>query len=134
MKMYLLNDHKAVATDDRSGVIRILPQAEGVLTVAGVSVAVSGDKTPEMALDAVGYVQGLFVTKTGIRYTLINPRMNQNGVPVSQLDERGLMLDMRLKLDKLERAVEKLQKEVSDLRGIYEKDALWFLSEKEDKV
>ena len=37
---------------------------------------------------------------------------------------------MRLKLDKLEQAVEKLQKEVSDLRGIYEKDALWFLNEK----
>lgn len=131
MKLYLLNDHTAVATDDRSGVIRILPQAEGVLTVAGVSVAVSGDETPEMALDAVGYVKGLFITKTGIRYTLVNPRMNQNGVPVSQLDERGLMLDMRLKLDQLEQDVETLQKEVSDLRGIYEKDALWFLNEKQ---
>ena len=38
MKLYLLNDHKAVATDDRSGLIRIMPHEEGVLTVAGVSV------------------------------------------------------------------------------------------------
>ena len=35
MKLYLLNDHKAVATDDRSGVIRVMPHEEGVLTVAG---------------------------------------------------------------------------------------------------
>lgn len=131
MKLYLLNDHTAVATDDRSGMIRILPQTEGVLTVAGVSVAVSGDETQEMVLDAVGYVKGMFVTKTGIRYTLVNPRMNQNGVPVSQLDEREMVLNMRLKLDKLEQDVETLQKEVSDLRGIYEKDALWFLNEKQ---
>ncbi len=129
MLIYLFTDHTAVAVDDRSGILRTEPEAIGVLSVGGESVHVGpeGGAVPRIREDVAGYLSGEFLTAAGIRYTLARLRPNHHGVPVSQVDDRAMMLEVRQRLDWFEVKLEELSRLVHGLKGIYDKDALWFL-------
>ncbi len=130
MIIYLFRDHTAAAVDDRSGRIRTVPQTDGVLSIGNISTPVTEDGQAVChPIQAAGEVHGSFVSSAGIRYTLQKLRVNREGVPVSCMEERSFMLAERVRLDALETLIEELRKTVQDLRGIYEKDALWFTRE-----
>ncbi len=130
MKLYLYNDHTAAAEDDRSHTIYTVPPTDGMLSVAGVTVRVTADgQSPMPSLKATGDIHGIYVTSGNIRYVLIKPRINREGVPVSCIEERSTMLEMRANLDEKEKRLEELTQTVHNLKGIYERDALWFLTQ-----
>ncbi len=129
MVLYLYNDHSAAAADDRSHTVRTVPPTDGILTVAGEIIRVTSDgKSVMPSLPQTGVVHGIYTTRGDIRYTLIRPRINREGVPVSCFEERSTILAMRAQLDAADIAIEELNRETHNLRGIYERDALWFLA------
>ncbi len=128
MILYLYNDHTAAAVDDRSGVIRTVPPRDGVLAVADALIRVTADGRAVMpSLSVEGGVHAVFTTEGGIRYPLHRPQINRAGVPVSCIEDRKTVLEMRAKLDAMEMEVERLESELRRIRGICERDALGFL-------
>ncbi len=134
MIIYLYTDHTAAAVDDRSHTVQTIPPTDGVLEVAGGRFPVTADGRSFMPpLEDEGCVHGVYTACGGIRYTLINPKVNREGVPVSCIEERRTMFEMRERLDRIEKAIGDITKTVHDLRGIYERDALWFVTNKTEK-
>lgn len=128
MKLYLFNDHTAAIADDHSGKLTTIPPTAGTLTVGSASATVTEDgDTPHLITAKPGVLRGEFITTDGIRYTLDRLRTNASGIPVTLMEDRGMVWRLRQIVDNLQIKTEDLTAEVARLRGIYEEDALGFL-------
>ncbi len=129
MILYLYADHTAYLRDDRSSTVRTVPDTAGTLVIGAVSMTIRADSVPVIPSfsEHGGRLSGEFISDTGIRYPVLHLRTNTRGYPVSCLDYGALLLDLRAKLDAVEILAGELSREVHRLRGIYEKDALYFL-------
>lgn len=126
MKIQLLADRTALLLDDRRGVVSIEPACEGVLELEGEKFPLrTGSPVPRNP-ELIGHVRVVFTPTGGVRHVGINPHM-KDGVPVSHIDYTAAYLPMRLKIDELERQVDKLACAVHTLEADRKKNALGFL-------
>lgn len=126
MKIQLLADHTALLLDDRRGTVSIEPACEGVLELEGEKFPLrTGSPVPRNP-ELIGHVRVVFTPTGGVRHVGINPHM-KDGVPVSHIDYTAAYLPMRLKIDELERQVDKLARAVHTLETDRKKNALGFL-------
>lgn len=124
MKIQLLADRTALLLDDRRGVVSIEPACEGVLELEKFPLR-TGSPVPRNP-ELIGHVRVVFTPTGGVRHVGINPHM-KDGVPVSRIDYTAAYLPMRLKIDELERQVDKLARAVHTLEADRKKNALGFL-------
>lgn len=126
MKIQLLADRTALLLDDRRGTVSIEPECEGVLELEGKKFPLrTGSPVPRNP-ELIGHVRVVFTPTGGVRHVGINPHM-MDGVPVSRIDYTAAYLPMRLKIDELERQVDKLARAVHTLEADRKKNALGFL-------
>lgn len=126
MKIQLLADRTALLLDDRRGTVSIEPECEGVLELEGKKFPLrTGNPVPRNP-ELIGHVRVVFTPTGGVRHVGINPHM-KDGVPVSRIDYTAAYLPMRLKIDELERQVDKLARAVHTLEADRKKNALGFL-------
>lgn len=126
MKIQLLADRTALLLDDRRGTVSIEPACEGVLELEGEFLPLrTGSPVPRNP-ELIGHVRVVFTPTGGVRHVGINPHM-KDGVPVSHIDYTAAYLPMRLKIDELERQVDKLASAVHTLEADRKKNALGFL-------
>ena len=124
MKIYLLNNHEAVVVNDHKDTVITEPAVGGTLTVEGMRRAIASEQTlapvyPELR----GHVRASFTNEGGIRYKIIRPRVD-NGVLYSAVDYVNGYMELRLLIDRQAREIERLTRELLDLRGQIEPDAL----------
>lgn len=124
MKIYLLNDRTAYLVNDKDDrVIVVNGETEtGCLHVEGEQFPVKNGQAglPRMA-EMIGHVRAHYTDARGIRWRILNPRM-VHGVPYSAVDRSTL--ELRLLIDGQAREIERLTRELLDLRGQIEPDAL----------
>ena len=124
MKIYLLNDHTAYLIDDKAERITVIngETDTGCLIVEGERFPVrNGEEGLPRLPELIGHVRAHYTDARGIRWRIINPRM-VHGVPYSAVD--GSALELRLLIDGQAREIERLTRELLDLRGQIEPDAL----------
>lgn len=124
MKIHLLNNHEAVVVNDRKDTVITEPAVGGTLTVEGMRCAIVSEQThapvyPELR----GHVRASFINENGIRYKIIRPCID-NGVLYSAVDYVNGYMELRLLIDRQAREIERLTRELLDLRGQIEPDAL----------
>ena len=124
MKIYLMNNHEAVVVNDHGETVCVEPAVDGVLVVNGRAYAVTSGRTetPRMS-EPGGIVKAYFQDKRGIRYGVITPRVDQGNL-YTAVDFAGGYVDMRLLIDRQAREIERLTRELLDLRGQIQPDAL----------
>ena len=124
MKIYLLNDHTAYLIDDKNDSLAVVngETDTGCLIIEGERFPVrNGQEGLPCLPELIGHVRAHYTDDRGIRWRILNPRMVR-GVPYSAVD--GNILELRLLVDKQEREIERLTRELLDLRGQIQPDAL----------
>jgi hypothetical protein len=124
MKIYLLNDHTAYLIDDKAERVTVVngETEAGVLHVEGERFPVrNGEEGLPRLPELIGHVRAHYTDARGIRWRILHPRM-VHGVPYSAVD--GSTLELRLLIDGQAREIERLTRELLDLRGQIEPDAL----------
>ena len=124
MKLHLLITHQAIAVNDKSPIVTVEPVVDGVLVVNGREHAVTSGRTetPRMS-EPSGMVKAYFQDKRGIRYGVITPRVDQGNL-YTAVDFAGGYVEMRLLIDRQAREIERLTRELLDVRGQIQPDAL----------
>lgn len=124
MKLYLLTTHEALAVKDNSPTVTVEPAESGTLVVDGRAYAVTPGKTetPRMS-ETNGSVKAYFQDRRGIRYGVINPRVDQGSL-YTAIDFAGGYVELRILIDRQAREIERLTRELLDVRGRIEPDAL----------
>ena len=124
MKIYLLNNHEAIVVNDHRETVSVEPAVDGVLTVEGVRREITSEQTlAPLYPDLRGYVRASFTNGRGIRYRIIRPRVD-NGSLYSAVDYVNGYMELRLFIDRMEREIERLTRELLDVRGQIQPDAL----------
>lgn len=124
MKIYLLNDHTAYLIDDKAERITVIngETDTGYLIVEGERFPVrNGQEGLPLNPELIGHVRAHYTDDRGIRWRIINPRM-VHGVPYSAVDNNTLTL--RLLIDRQAREIERLTRELLDVRGQIQPDSL----------
>lgn len=124
MKIYLLNDHTAYLIDDKAERITVIngETDTGYLIVEGERFLVrNGQEGLPLNPELIGHVRAHYTDGRGIRWRIINPRM-VHGVPYSAVDNNTLTL--RLLIDRQAREIERLTRELLDVRGQIQPDSL----------
>ena len=124
MKIYLLNDHTAYLIDDKAERITVIngETDTGCLIVEGERFPVrNGEEGLPRLPELIGHVRAHYTDDRGIRWRIINPRM-VHGVPYSAVD--GSTLELRLLIDGQAREIERLTRELLDVRGQIQPDSL----------
>ena len=124
MKIQLFRDHTALLIDDKSPTVTVEPFAVGVLEIEGhrFHISAKGTKTPCLP-ELIGHARVSFTDGRGVRYLGIKPRFVQ-GTPYSTADYAGEYVNMRIRMDDLERQVESLSKEFHKLSAENQHNAL----------
>ena len=131
MKIHLTNHHEALVINDQSDRVTITPAADGILTVGGVSYAITdGGFAPAVTPENAPKTTAVFTTSGGISYTVIAPRVDK-GVLTSRPDPYSYILTMRMMVDRLEKELEQTKKELRKHRGKEEHRALNGILKKE---
>ena len=128
MKIYLLNDHTAYLIDDKAERITVIngETDTGCLIVEGERFPVrNGEEGLPRLPELIGHVRAHYTDDRGIRWRIINPRM-VHGVPYSAVD--GSTLELRLLIDGQAREIERLTRELLDVRGQIQPDALGYMN------
>jgi hypothetical protein len=128
MKFHLLLDHTAYFENDEKNVVSVEPECSGRLEIEGhpMRVPVTGaifSPRPEL----IGHVRVLFITDGGTVYRGIRTVMDK-GVPVSRPDAEKDYKEVRLRLDALQREMERLTEAFHKLSAECKHDALGFLT------
>lgn len=124
MKIYLLNNHEAVVVNDHRDTVCVEPAVGGTLTVEGTGDEIISEQTISPVYPKLrGYVRASFTDARGVRYKIIRPRVD-NGALYSAVDYVGGYMELRLLIDRLEREIERLTRELLDVRGQIQPDAL----------
>ena len=128
MKIYLLLDHTALLEDDHNPKVTVVPECSGRLEIEGhfLRVPVTGAVIMPRP-DLIGHVRVLFITDEGVVYRGIRPHM-VNGCAVSRPDAEKDYKDVRLRLDALQREMERLTEAFHQLSAECKHDALGFLT------
>ena len=127
MKIHLLIDRKALLVDDKQTKVTIEPDGEGTLEIEGFSFPIkSGSEIPRMT-DIIGNVTVVFISQKGVRYKAIRTRMKE-GIPYSYIDYISEYIQMRIKMDQMERRLDILAEEYHKLSANNKRDALGFLT------
>ena len=124
MKIYLLNDHTAYLEDDKTDTVTVMggETETGCLIIEGDSFPVrNGDEGLPRCPELIGHVRAHYTDARGVRWKIISPRMI-HGTPYSAVDRNTLSL--RLLIDKQAREIERLTRELLDVRGQIQPDAL----------
>lgn len=124
MKIYLLNNHEAYLIDDKAERITVINEETdaGYLIVEGERFLVrNGQEGLPQNPELIGHVRAHYMDDCGIRWRIINPRMVR-GVPYSAVDNNTLTL--RLLIDRQAREIERLTRELLDVRGQIQPDSL----------
>ena len=124
MKLHLLNNHTAYLIDDKNDRITVIngETEDGCLHIEGERFPVrNGEEGLPCLPELIGHVRAHYTDARGIRWRILNPRMVR-GVPYSAVD--GNILELRLLVDKQAREIERLTRELLDLRGQIQPDAL----------
>ncbi len=124
MKIYLLNNHEAYLIDDKTERITVINEETdtGCLIVEGDRFPVrNGQEGLPQNPELIGHVRAHYTDARGIRWRIINPRM-VHGVPYSAVDNNTLTL--RLLIDRQAREIERLTRELLDVRGQIQPDSL----------
>lgn len=128
MKLILLNNHEALLTDDKRPVVTVVNGGTGVLVVNGERFPMESGKTPNPTLpDLIGHVRVYFEDTRGIRWRAIRPRMVA-GVPYTAIDPMTACVRLMELTDRQAREIERLTKELLELRGKIQPDSLGFLN------
>ena len=124
MKLHLLTTHRAIAVNDNAPVVSVEPAVDGVLVVNGREYAVTSGKTETPIMpETSGMVKAYFRDKRGIRYGVITPRVDHGNL-YTAVDFSGGYVEKRLLIDNQAREIERLTRELLDLRGQIQPDAL----------
>lgn len=124
MKIYLLNNHEAVVVNDHKDTVITVPAVGGTLTVEGMGHAIALEQTHAPVYpDLHGHVRASFTNEGGIRYKIIRPRVD-NGVLYSAVDYVNGYMELRLLIDRQAREIERLTRELLDVRGQIQPDSL----------
>lgn len=128
MKIYLFLDHTAVFVDDKQPLVTVEPACAGTLEIDGrrYAVAASGTRLPTIP-GITGNVQAAFITEKGDKYEGVQTYMS-SGVPWSRIDYAAAYACTRIRVDELERQVDKLTELVHALSADSKRDALGFLT------
>lgn len=124
MKIYLLNNHEAYLIDDKAERVTVVngETEAGCLHVEGERFPVrNGENGLPCLPELIGHVRAHYTDARGIRWRILDPRMVR-GVPYSAVDRSTL--ELRLLIDGQAREIERLTRELLDLRGQIEPDAL----------
>lgn len=124
MKIYLLNNHEAYLIDDKAERITVIngETDTGCLIVEGERFPVqNGQEGLPLNPELIGHVRAHYTDARGIRWRIINPRM-VHGVPYSAVDNNTLTI--RLLIDRQAREIERLTRELLDVRGQIQPDSL----------
>ena len=128
MKIYLLNNHEAIVVNDHRETVSVEPETVGSLTVEGAKCGITPGKTIEPVYSNLfGYVRASFMNASGIRYRIIRPRVDKGGL-YSAIDYVNGYLELRLLIDKQAREIERLTRELLDVRGQIQPDALGYMN------
>lgn len=126
MKLYLFNNHDAVAIDDHAETITVVPDKGGVMSIEGQRFEVEGTGSPVPRVEGVGRVFATYTTTDGIRYQILAPRLAA-GVPITSAMPMEAYVMVRVHVDKLERTIEDVRAELLAFKGQIKHDALGFM-------
>ena len=126
MKLYLFNNHDAVAIEDHAGTITVVPDKGGVMSIDGQRFEVKGTGSPVPRVEGVGRVFATYTTTDGVRYQILAPRLAA-GVPITSAMPMEAYVMVRVHVDKLERTIEDVRAELLAFKGQIKHDALGFM-------
>ena len=124
MKIYLLNNHEAYLIDDKKETVTVIngETETGCLVVEGERFPVkNGEEGLPRQQELIGHVRVQYVDGRGVRWKVISPRM-VHGVAYSFVDKN--ILELRLLIDRQAREIERLTRELLDVRGQIQPDSL----------
>lgn len=128
MKIYLFNDHTAMAVNDHAPTVTVDPPCAGVLEIEGQAFPVEAAGTPTPRLpELIGCVCAVFTDHRGVRYTVISPRMT-GGYAYSAVDLIKEYVGLRVGLDRMERQYEALAASLRATQAEFHPNALGFLT------
>ncbi len=133
MKIYLFIDHTALFLDDKKPTVTVEPACTGVLEIDGQAFRVENGGLFPALRELIGHVRVAFTPEGGPRYIGIKPHMKE-GVPVSRVDYAAEYIPMRIKMDALERQLDKLARAYHELSAAMKHDALSFLTHNTKKT
>ena len=127
MKIYLLNNHEAMVINDHRKTVSVEPAVDGTLIVSGKEypIKVGGD-APDLGGETAAHIKAAFVKDGGVVYTVIAPRLYK-GVLTTHLDPYAYAIECRLRVDLVEKELEKVREELRHHIGEERKAAMDFL-------
>ena len=132
MKIYLLNNHEAVVTDDGKDVVVVEPNCHGALSVDGEAFRVINGVTVAPICKGGGATHATFTTDAGIRYQVVSAHVSLQGKLTSRVDILRGYVEARMYIDRLEKRLEELCDELRTFKGSIQHDSLGFMIKKED--
>ena len=134
MKIHLLRDHTALLVDDGKPTVSVEPFAVGTLEVEGHPFNIGARGTPNPCLpELIGCAHVSFTDGRGVRYVGIRPRFVK-GIPYSAIDFTGEYVNLRIRMDALERQVENIAKELHALAAENKHNALGMITKNTRKT
>ena len=126
MKLYLFNNHDAVAIEDHAETITVVPDKGGVMSIDGQRFEVKGTGSPVPRAEGVGRVFATYTTTEGVRYQILAPRLAA-GVPITSAMPMETYVMVRVHVDKLEHEIEDIRADLLAFKGQIKHDALGFM-------
>lgn len=127
MKIHLLIDHTALLVDDKKPTVTVEPDCAGTLEIEGVCFPVETGSGLKRMPEMIGNVRVVFISRSGVRYKAIKTRM-KDGVPYSAVDYVSEYMQMRIKIDQMERRMDRMAEEFHKISAEQKRDALGFLT------
>ena len=131
MYIYLANHHEALVFNDKCDIVTVSNDKGGTLTVCGKDYEIeNGGAVPYVKIEnmpnvktAFTAINAVFITREGIRYTVIAPRVEKS-VLVSRPDPYAMILTQHIQIDELEKALEETNERIRKLEGMHTRRAL----------